>query len=328
MRVSFPFLRLRGGMPRKKAAVDDASQPALAKGDSEGGLETVATKLPKKVAASQTSKRRRHVMTEQDAQLLRLVEDIGPKWSEICIRLGGARSAASCKSRFNVLSNNLHLFTRPDTHLKQHSSAIPSISPLLFPASASHLPEATHGRGARGPHDEAASQQAGMDTALTEPMATEGGNALKRSRADQNAKDGEPADPLGVRETKRARADGALQESDGRDVWSGQGCSGAGAGRTGRLLDEFAEAELPSRAGGGEHPGAKATSLTSLMGPLSVTHPPASSPEVRPGKVQTLGNMPVELPDGRMEGTFVWTPANGELGRRERSSMNSRIVPF
>ena len=366
--VSFPFLRLRGGGPRRKAASGDACEPAgsqaLCKDDGDRELGVDATTPQKKKVASRGSRGQPQVMTEQDVQLLQLVEDLGNKWSEISIRVGGARSAASCKSRYKLLSSSPHLFTRPDAQTAPPSPAVaapPTPSPPHSPVDPSNLPQASGAAGAaRG--DEAATQRECSSTApaRTARIAVRSGGALKRSRQEQYLEDGEegPGGDVagGGRQDKRARAEGAsLAGGETKELGAGDGRGDGGGGgaedgvASTRLLDEFVGANGAGGVWGGRKSEKNQAPLADPLpgGPLAfpppgglVSDPPPGgeatleAAKPRSGKVQLLGNVPVDLPGGGMEGTFVWTPANGEacslslsLARSLARSLHTAHIP-
>ena len=107
-----PLGRLRGGMGRKATEPDLSGILSHLRKLENRGEKSQREQPEVKGGGAGKDKQAKELLAE-DRDLMRVVADIGPKWTEVSIRLGARRSAASCKARYKRLQSSLHLSPPP-----------------------------------------------------------------------------------------------------------------------------------------------------------------------------------------------------------------------
>jgi hypothetical protein len=204
-----PLLSLRGGAPRKAAAPGRGHTAAsmMASGPADADAPDAVS-----IGASKKGD-----FTEEDAQLMRIVSEIGPKWTEVSTRLGGSRSAASCKSRY------ARLLASPHWPSSQPRSPVPA--PPARPASPQPRQQswAWTGTEAEAPRpSQPASGLAGPPAGVSDGRESTAGRSSKRVRRAAVAGEGE-GEREGVGGGDGREAGGGVMGEGERERGGGEG---------------------------------------------------------------------------------------------------------
>ena len=252
-----PLLSLRGGAPRKAAAPGRgrAVPSMMASGPADADAPDAVS-----IGASKKGE-----FTEEDAQLMRIVGEIGPKWTEVSTRLGGSRSAASCKSRY------ARLLASPHWPPSQPRSPAPSITARPASPQPRQQSWAWTGTEAEAPRpSQPASGLAGPPAGVWDGREGTEGRSSKRVRRAAVAGEGE-----GKREGVGGGDGGEGEEGEeGEGGEGGEGGQGDARNKMPRVARPEGEGETARGGEGGDDGGGGSQNVEGEQR-TGVTSPPA-----------------------------------------------------